>query len=527
MNNLLKRYLPATLLARNNPAQLTFSPALNDTIQKILREHLPNNVRRHVQMNYQGTARYPPATELTVDSFIAANFLTDFGSFSDIFRNLNGRYYLKPSKILEITDGPAPGLCAFFDSCMKDSTNDLPPLALPPQDSDVKIDQIDVFIDSPNSIMHNRATQLLQNVTKCQVNLLNNLPVVNEDTGYDFIILSKLEYDMKLVLSFLNMNGIVIVKQPGTPEGFEKIAEFRSRLLKTDKLNPNIEIKSVNDNKFQPFKIPKLFNGEYYKILEPCPHHNACPLQLGNPEFYKNSKKYMICANRKSIERPPYVLNLKRGKLLAKDWNNTNVKENKILRGKGRPFGRNWEQISYSYLIIQKVNYNTNQATTCTNSDAVHDTSIDKTPSDSKLPIGLRNENYKDTWPRIISTPNKQKGHIIMDICTPQGNLEKWITPRSLSNSIYHDARKSNCGDQWSHEPKTKILSRGNIDKKKLKSELKTKLKKEKIEEKAQLHKNWNKLKGIDENEVNDFDEVSKVYGEVYESLSKKQKKFN
>lgn len=532
MNNLLKRYLPATVLSKNVSLQLTFNVKLNNVIQEILSKHIPNNVRRHVQMHYQGTAKFPLTTELAIDSFIAATFLDDYGSYLDIFRNLNNRYHLKPSKILEITNGPAPGLCALSDSRKNEEVIENAGVTDDEGiDTIIKPDQIDLFIDPPQTILHERAKQLFRSVSNKQMNILNALPF-SKDVRYDLIVLSNLDYDMKAILNLLSTNGIILIKQDGTPKGFEKIAEFRSRLLKTDKFQPIIEIKSADKRKFQTFKTPSLFNGEYYKILEPCPHHNACPLQLGNAEYYNNHKKYMICSNSKSIERPPYILELKKGKLLAKDWNNTNTKYNKILRGKGRPFGRNWELINYSYLVVQKVNNYSNFSS--------HDISNIETQKLSEIlsPITLKNDEYKDIWPRIVSTPNKQKGHIVMDICSSQGKLEKWITPKSLSGNVYHDARKSSRGDQWPHEPKTKLLTKSTIDKKKLKSNMKRKLKNEKLAKKSQVFENVNKLRETYEPESinggknkrnchSNIDETSKIYGEIYENSLDKKKKFN
>ena len=51
----------------------------------------------------------------------------------------------------------------------------------------------------------------------------------------------------------------------------------------------------------------------------------------------------------------------------------------------------------------------------------------------------------------------KRRGHVIFDLCTPAGNIERWTVPRSYSRQAYRDARKSNWGDLWALGAKTRI----------------------------------------------------------------------
>ncbi|EEP80694.1 predicted protein [Uncinocarpus reesii 1704] len=59
--------------------------------------------------------------------------------------------------------------------------------------------------------------------------------------------------------------------------------------------------------------------------------------------------------------------------------------------------------------------------------------------------------------PRILFPPIKRKGHVVMDMCTPAGKIERWTVSRSFSKQGYHDARKSKWGDLWSLGAKTRI----------------------------------------------------------------------
>lgn len=59
--------------------------------------------------------------------------------------------------------------------------------------------------------------------------------------------------------------------------------------------------------------------------------------------------------------------------------------------------------------------------------------------------------------PRTVLAPMKRRGHVIFDLCTPEGKIERWTVPRSYSRQAYHDARKARWGDLWALGAKTRI----------------------------------------------------------------------
>jgi ribosomal protein RSM22 (predicted rRNA methylase) len=59
--------------------------------------------------------------------------------------------------------------------------------------------------------------------------------------------------------------------------------------------------------------------------------------------------------------------------------------------------------------------------------------------------------------PRLILPALKRRGHIILDVCTPAGTLERWTVPRSFSKQGFRDARKVRWGDLWALGAKTRI----------------------------------------------------------------------
>ncbi|KAK8155272.1 hypothetical protein BKA80DRAFT_283160 [Phyllosticta citrichinensis] len=61
------------------------------------------------------------------------------------------------------------------------------------------------------------------------------------------------------------------------------------------------------------------------------------------------------------------------------------------------------------------------------------------------------------TLPRAILPPLKRRGHVLLDVCTPAGNLERWTVPRSFGRQAYRDARKSRWGDLWALGAATRV----------------------------------------------------------------------
>lgn len=58
-------------------------------------------------------------------------------------------------------------------------------------------------------------------------------------------------------------------------------------------------------------------------------------------------------------------------------------------------------------------------------------------------------------WARIVRAPRKRSGHVVLDLCTPAGTLERRVMAAShaslLGPSSYRLARKARWGDAWPH----------------------------------------------------------------------------
>jgi ribosomal protein RSM22 (predicted rRNA methylase) len=58
-------------------------------------------------------------------------------------------------------------------------------------------------------------------------------------------------------------------------------------------------------------------------------------------------------------------------------------------------------------------------------------------------------------WARLVRAPRKRSGHVVLDLCTPSGSLQRRVVGAShaslLGPGSYRMARKSRWGDTWPH----------------------------------------------------------------------------
>ncbi|CAK7903801.1 probable S-adenosyl-L-methionine-dependent RNA methyltransferase Rsm22p, mitochondrial [[Candida] anglica] len=230
----------------------------------------------------------------------------------------------------------------------------------------------------------------------------------------------------------------------------------------------------------------------HLSIIAPCSHHSRCPLQLGNPSFYKIPKyknRLSFCSFHKTVERPKYTMELKRGKRLATKWDKSShdgfgldklsKSTLQTLEGSGRPGGNDYESGSYSYLIAER---------------ALNDVeNIKKIEEQRKFQSEELDMSNANNWPRIMKQPLKLKQNVKIEVCSPSGKIEVWDVPKSVGKQEYHDARKAERGDLWALGKKTvtvrNSMSEEKIDNMKVESK---KSKKKFLKEERK--KKWKKI---------------------------------
>ena len=267
--------------------------------------------------------------------------------------------------------------------------------------------------------------------------------------------------------------GLLIMLEKGIARGFEAIALAREHILKTHIAEPEEqmieetttneakeEIKDEEDEEVDPDEPDIVWDGdepikspskERGMIVAPCTNHAECPMYSGKNKGPIKGRKD-ICHFEQRYTRPPFL--------------------QKVLGAKDK----NFEDLKFSYVALMRGRDLRVPATE----------RID--PAFAAQPAALQGDEAADrafegyenldlasfetrpsslSLPRQIMPPLKRRGHVILDLCTPAGNLERWTVPKSFSKRAFRDARKSSWGDLWALGAKTRVLKTARVGDKK------------------------------------------------------------
>jgi len=182
-------------------------------------------------------------------------------------------------------------------------------------------------------------------------------------------------------------------------------------------------------------------------IIAPCTNHTKCPMYT-IPGLSAGRKDY--CHFSQRFIRPGFL--------------------QRILGAKNR----NHEDVKFSYIAVRRgvdlrVDEGVTQGKEAANAsfegfeedvdfneEGLSDSA--DAQQQSSVPSGVENSTFNPlSLPRAILSPLKRRGHVTLDLCTPEGKLERWTVPKSFSAQAYRDARKSKWGDLWALGAKTRI----------------------------------------------------------------------
>lgn len=303
-----------------------------------------------------------------------------------------------------------------------------------------------------SSALRHRASQLLENTT-----FLPRLPdnihtpskpesldgdPIPQRKQYDVIIAPhtlwslREEYQRKdqveNLWSLLDPNGgVLIILEKGLPRGFEVIAGARQRLLDHHISIPSSS--STTDDPESSSCSSSSSQQERGMIIAPCTNHTTCPMYL-RPGPQSGRKDF--CHFTQRFIRPAYL--------------------QRILGATER----NHEDVQFSYVAVRKGH-----------DERDHRLVQGESATEAAF-VGHENSTLAVntlSLPRSILPPLKRSGHVILDVCTPAGRLERWTVPKSFGRAAYRDARKSQWGDLWAlgakiRVPRTPRLGKKNLD---------------------------------------------------------------
>lgn len=329
-----------------------------------------------------------------------------------------------------------------------------------------------------SDVLRHRAAKLLENTSF--IPRIPDFVDPTERTGsqprkqYDIVIAShamwRLEehFQRKLMTetlwSLLNPNGgILILLEKGVPRGFEVIASAREHLLKRHITSP--EIASSIETDEQPTRpnlggLGRFVEKEKGMIIAPCTNHVQCPLYK-YPGISRGRKDW--CHFTQRYIRPPFLQTI----LGAKARNHDDVEFSYVAVMRGRDLRGSIEDLrnadadaagelkpvvqgkAGSDLAFEGYGPPLHASAEAEQFQSQADDAFteDSDPSRQEIPSPPAPNSL--SLPRALLTPIKRKGHILMDLCTPQGNIERWLINRRCGKLVYRDARKSKWGDLW------------------------------------------------------------------------------
>lgn len=232
--------------------------------------------------------------------------------------------------------------------------------------------------------------------------------------------------------SLLNPNGgILILLEKGRQKGFEAISGAREMLLKRHIASPG---STEYDNFLEDPDQREVIEKEPGMIIAPCTNHSTCPMHNSSGAT-KGRRDY--CHFEQRYIRPPFLQRI----MGAKD--------------------RNHEDLKFSYLAVQRgIDLRQDQSI---RQDAEATDAAFEGFEDPESDIPNKPAFHSLSLPRAVYPPMKRRGHVIFDLCTPAGKIERWTVPRSYSRQAYRDARKSHWGDLWALGAKTRIPRNLNL----------------------------------------------------------------
>lgn len=247
--------------------------------------------------------------------------------------------------------------------------------------------------------------------------------------------------------------GVLIVLEKGVPNAFDTIAGARQFLLDKRILSP--EEHQLQDHTAVP-EADEAPRKEPGMIVAPCTNHSACPMR--KRQGVKQSKR-TICHFEQRYIRPPFLQRL----VGARDKNFEDIKFSYLSVMRGRDLRTEIPELvqgdqatSRAFAGYEHAAVETGELSPSMDDTAPFDptapalTDIEPSLTSSSIPHSLN-------LPRVVMPPLKRTGHVILDLCTPSGRLERWTVPKSFSRQAYRDARKSSWGDLWALGAKTRV----------------------------------------------------------------------
>lgn len=267
--------------------------------------------------------------------------------------------------------------------------------------------------------------------------------------------------------------GVLVLLEKGLPRGFEVIAGARALLLDNCIASPGAT--HVESQQLDPTNRGRVAKKEEGMIVAPCTNHSACPM-YSLPGISRNRKDF--CYFKQRYTRPPFLQKL----LGAKDRNHEDVQFSYLAVRRGADLRRADRSVRKGGVVQGEAattrafeGYGDRHRRLPAEEDDEMEASEAEEVVAEEAAAAEQQQASKESassdhdgeavpvnelmlsLPRLILPPLKRRGHVILDMCTPAGRLERWTVARSFGHQAYRDARKSQWGDLWALGAATRV----------------------------------------------------------------------
>lgn len=285
---------------------------------------------------------------------------------------------------------------------------------------------------------------------------------------YDIIIASHLLWPIKedymrkatvqTLWSLLNPNGgVLILVEKGVPRGFEVVAGARELLLSKHISSPDSTVFEAPLQDTKKSEKGRYVEKETGMIVAPCTNHTRCPLYK-SAGVSKGRKDWCYFSQR--YFRPDFLQKILEAK--SRNYDDVEFSYLSVMRGRDHrlkefdPKGKGFVQgelateraaDGYGSRFQQHVEeMEEGDELGVVRGHGGLEASLDTDEAEEKTDGA---DPHPLSLPRTILQPIKRKGHVLIDVCTPSGTIERWVVNRKCGKQAFRDARKAQWGDLW------------------------------------------------------------------------------
>ena len=219
--------------------------------------------------------------------------------------------------------------------------------------------------------------------------------------------------------------GILVIAEPGTPRGSALVRRARALVLEVAR-------RDAEQNARRNGVSPDLSAVEAY-VVAPCQHDGACPIK----EEHREDGFATWCHFPQRALRSKY----------AREMNQS-----------ARPY----QDEKFSYVVLRKQPRAEARRRAARATRRARDARADDDSDDAEEPHheSVVRESVEE-WSRVIRSPKKRKGHVVVELCTARGEIERAVIAKShgsdqgIGREGYKFARKLRWGDLWPFTNKT------------------------------------------------------------------------